>query len=74
MTITVANDMASVNYSVSGMARAADNAGIRGAFMCFRANADSVQLHTLVIQFSTQVILTLVQEIVKNRQTTYLEI
>ena len=41
MTITIANDMASVNYSVSGMARAADNAGIRGAFMCFRANADS---------------------------------
>ena len=41
MTITIANDMANVNYTVGGMARAADNAGVRAAHMSFPANATS---------------------------------
>ena len=52
MTITIANDMASVNYTVSGMARAADNAGIRAAHMSFPANATSRAAGTYTV--STQ--------------------
>ena len=52
MTITIANDMASVNYTVSGMARAADNAGVRAAHMSFPANATSRTAGTYTV--STQ--------------------